>query len=157
MSSFITVIINIDEQHRDLLKEALHRKAELCGIGVWFNDRYIDEFEMFHQTPNTVAFNIADNYLFNNCEELVTPWWYCDCGEELFAIRMGKIRNIVEECFKYVDEVNLFIGTSGALYDDFKHVIIFFTDLHSEIVKQYEADRWFVPPLVHFVIKPKLS
>lgn len=154
MSNFMTVMLIVETSAKERLIKALHQKAESCGIGVWFDNRYVDEFEIFLQTSDTLSFDIADHYLHDNCEELLAPWWYCDCGEELFNLHMSKIQSIVEECLKYSNEVNLFIGqTDGVSYHDFVHVALSPASFYSEMIKQYEADQRNVPPYVHFIFK----
>ena len=124
-------------------------------MGVWFENRFKEPFESRYDNAaiNNLIFSISDNFLFDNCEDLVTPWWYCDSNEAVFEGNYTRIRQILEYCLNNCECVELYLGTSGEDYDGFFHEEIALVDFINTIKMHYKTSPTYIPPSVHLTIQ----
>ena len=156
MSSFIIVVArNIDENYKKNFKVNLVNLARTLNLGVWFENRYKESFEYRYDntTISNLIFSISDDFLFDNCEDLVTPWWYCDSNETMFKGNYTRIQQILEYCLNNCEYVELYLGTSGEDYDDFFHKEIALVDFIDTIKMHYKTSPTYIPPSVHLTIQ----
>ena len=160
MSAFIMIIMDIDRSQHNILAQALKQRAKASNVGIWLGNRYNQEIEQALLLDRPVSapfsFSIADDDIYENCEDLLTPFWYFGCSEEIFESNMTKIQSILKECLLYTDNLDLFIGTSGDHYHDFVNLSITPDQFLSEMIRLFDEDRWSPPPSVHCILKRKI-
>ena len=158
MSMFITFHLdNLPIEKRVSLTEELRAIAIADDFGVWFADRYIEGFEQKRtkSNPNLFAFDVADDFKYGNCEDILEPWWFDDNKEKSFEIRIGYIIKVASCCLRYTDHVELFIGTSGIFFEDE------FDDYHIHpegiisVLRHHYEDLNEVEPTLHFTLTSK--
>ena len=158
MSMFITFHLdNLPIEKRVSLTEELRAIAIADDFGVWFADRYIEEFEQkrMKSNPNLFAFDVADDFKYGNCEDILEPWWFDDNKEKSFEIRIGYIVKVANCCLRYTDHMELFIGASGIFFEDeFDDYHIHPEEIISVLRHHYE-DLNEVWPTLHFTLTSK--
>ncbi len=158
MSMFITFHLdNLPREKRASLIEELHAIAIADDFGVWFADRYIEGFEQKRtkSNPNLFAFDVADNFKYYNCEDILEPWWFDGNNEKSFEIRIGYIEKVANCCLRYTDHAELYIGTSGIFFEDE------FDDYHIQpekiisVLRHHYGDLNEIEPTLHFTLTSK--
>ena len=156
MSSVINFIVDVSDDKRELLVELLKREAKSIDVGIFFDVDYIPDYVESVATPQSINFELADNNKYCNCEHLLIPWWYVDCGAELFEKHMRIIERFALLCLRYASVVHLFIGYCGMQYADIPHISISPTVFLGDIKQRYEYDDLIglpPPPEVHYIFQ----
>ncbi len=156
MSSFIVVVArNIDEDYKKDFKAGLVNLAQTLNVGVWFENRYKEAFESRYDNTavSNLIFSVSDDFLFDNCEDLVIPWWYCDSNESVFEGNFIRIQQLLAYCLDNCEYAELYLGTSGEDYDDFSHEEIVLVDFIDTIKMHYDRSPNYIPPSVHLTIR----
>lgn len=135
----------------ELLYEFLRSQLEQIGLGIFFDtldEPLIDSFP----PEDYLIFSIADNNEFDNCEMLLLPENCSLNGKKNlvpFVNRMELIKDIMNDTLKFVPQIDLFIGNSGANIDEFEE--------HQIVISQFLqiALRLNDPfsPDIHFIIR----
>ena len=155
MSSILNFIVDVTANHQSELIESLKKEAEKHDVGVWFSDSpgyFTQQYVEYIATPSSLIFDLADNTTYNNCEDLVSPWWYQDCGEELFEKHMRIIESFCSLCLQYATVVHFIMGTDGMMIyeDELQPVPSTLTNFVQDVKQRYERVR-MSPPCVHYV------
>lgn len=159
MSQFI--IFHLDHLSKEKTIELtveLHTIATKNNFGVWFSDRYIEEFEekIIQDNDNIFSFSVADNFQFDNCEAILYPWWFEECSEEQFERNIGYIEIIADCCLRYTDRIDLYIGTSGIFFvEEFDDTYKVCSKEIISILRHYYWDLNNTEPDIHFIITSK--
>lgn len=159
MSSVLNFIVEVSDHYRETLIEALEKQAKKHNIGVWHPGSahfYMEQYIPYIAPPKSLIFDLADNTTYNNCEDLVTPWWFIDCGEELYEKHMRIIESFCSLCLEYASVVHLVIGTSGMTMEDLDTVPMTISDFFQDIKQRYDSDI-HPPPFVHYVFIHQLQ
>ena len=156
MSSILNFIVDVSDDKRELLVELLKQEAKSMGVGIFFDGFYIQDYVKDIATPQSLNFEIADNNKYCNCEDLLAPWWYIDCGAELFEKHMRIIERFVFLCLRYAPIVHLIMGTCGIQYMELSHINIKPSAFFGDIKQRYEYDDLIgldPPPDVHYIFQ----
>ncbi len=159
MSSVLNFIVEVSDDYRETLIEALEEQAKKHNVGVWYPGSahfYMEQYIPYIAPPKSLIFDLADNTIYNNCEDLVCPWWFVDCGEELYEKHMRIIESFCSLCLEYASVVHLVIGTSGMLMEDLDAVPMTISDFLQDIKQRYECDS-HPPPFVHYIFIHQLQ
>jgi hypothetical protein len=150
MSSFINIIvednINVNEFRKSLLEYSQNQ-----GIGLFFENRFIEAFEAEIKYAH-LCFSISDSERFDNCEFLVAPWWFQGHSIEQFVLNFKKIEGLLSLCLIYSKTVDLWMGESGDLNENFKHSTIKLQNLITNIQKEYQSSYISGVPPIHYTI-----
>ena len=151
MSSLVIISIKAEDEAS---LQRIERIAYELGLGVFWNNRYIEPFEIEFTKYNDgrINFSIADNCEFNNCEHLLFPWWFDNYNKQTFKSNMLKLSHMLEFCLKVSSYVDIFIGTSGDSLDDFKHRNITLQNFVDQITNDYLINPSYCPPSVRYTV-----
>ena len=118
---------------------------------LFFEDRFHESFENEIVYSHT-CFSIADTNKFDNCEFLITPWWFDGHSIEQFVLNFKKIEGLLNLCLMYSETVDLWIGESGDLCEDFIHGTVKLHNLIANIQKEYHSNCDLGTPSIHYTI-----
>lgn len=146
ISNNSTTIEEIYNQIEPLLKE--------LGLGCFFNLSYNEPALKDYSMKDYLFFSIADSFEYDNCEMLLLP---DEClfnnrrNPIPFTERLTQFKSILELIFNIVPKVELFIGDSGTLLDEFQEKRISITDF-------MQVSNWLnseIPVDLHLIITRK--
>ncbi len=152
MSAF--VIITISKQNLDFEKllSNLTDLSDGLGVGIFYKNRYYEPFE--NEINSCFSISVSDSLEFDNCEMLMTPWWYVGNNETHFTNNMFKIKCLLDMCLQYSNTLDLWIGTSGDTLSDFDYCSIYPNQFISDIKIRYQKNSQNLPPpSIHYHIK----
>lgn len=151
MSAFLIISFSKDITCWNVFFNEILDYSKKKRFGIFFNDRFIEPFE--HEFKSRLSFSISDSYDFDNCDAILKPWWYVDNTKKEFFENMNKIKNVIDICLKYLDSIDVWIGTSGDDLSDFDYYEIVVKDFIPDIVRRYRQNCCFPPPpSIHYHI-----
>ncbi len=150
--SLLCIIVFRKGLEKTDLNKRIWKQAESYGLGVSFNLGY--EEPILHKVqfdPSYVICSLSDGPTCDNCEMLLLPDFCCFNGKSnpiMFCERMHQIECILKTILTEVCKVELFIGYSGALWDEFSHLMLRLDDF----LQTASLLNSISPPNLHFVI-----
>lgn len=154
MSSIMIVVAKgLDVEKISSFEMDITSFAHSIGIGIWTKRQFCESFEKIYSAEkDNFIFSIADNEIYDNCEDLVSPWWFCDSCQEQFEYNFSRIAKIMEFCLAECSSVELFLGTSGDQYEDFCCEKIPLSKFVFTVTQHYSQSS-VIPPSIHFIMK----
>lgn len=153
----IGLVYGVSKKHAERLRDKLTDFAKSVGIGVQFAGfDYEPLMNSYAIGKNAFAFNIADNFKYLNCENLLCPDW-CNVHEAdqrgPLSERLKKIQMMFKYSFEYGNEAELFIGECGSLVTDFRVIDTSLQDMCDDITTAYYEEAIGGEPSVRLLIK----
>ena len=155
MSRICIAVLQVRPGRWQELQEAAAAYAEDHGFGVHFSLSY-DEPLLAHYDETAKLLNFTDHQEHENCEMLLLPD-HCSFGGIRsgvpLRVRMQWLAELLGSLKAYTQDLDLFIGDSGANYEDFDLICLKFSEF-SQRIEQEHRGRDF--PLLHIRFsKPK--
>ncbi len=152
MSKICLCAIDTQNTNIDGMKENLVKMCNELSIGVFFNE---DLFEPCIQSLNLnspVSISFSDDFRFNNCEKLLMPS-YADKDNNSFKKRIEKIRVLLDIMLAYYSKIDVFLGDSGEVIDDFVIIEVFIDEFVDKIMPLSET--FLYSDSYHFIVSNK--
>jgi len=143
------VLYGARERYCEMISEIeplLHKYSIFLFHNIDYNESFFDRIDK----NNATFFSIADNPLYDNCEQLLLP---DNCSVNgfknpiPFLQRMKMIQDILSKMRQYCSGMELFVGDSGCGYEEFEKRQISICDFTDNINCMNTPN----PPDVHYV------
>ena len=155
MSRICIAVLQVRKGRLQELREAAAAYAEDHGFGVHSSLSYEEPF-LAHYDETVEILSFSDHMEHENCEMLLLP---DNCSVNgfrsgvPFRVRMQWLAELLGSLKVYVEVLDVFIGDSGAHYEDFDLLCVKFSEF-AQRVEQEHGERDF--PLLHIRFsKPK--
>ncbi len=129
----------------------IERLIKKYNLGIFYELSYEEPFLKEFQYDNNLIYSLSDNFACDNCEMLLLP---DNCVSNArrnhlpFQERMKQVENILKTILDSAKELNLFVGDSGALLNDFDHYKINI----QEFIQITHSLNSINPPYLHLTI-----
>lgn len=130
MSKLCIAVFNDFSGVTKLKKQISHLLASQ-NLGVFFELSNDEPALSRFQSDDVVFCSLSDNFKVDNCEMLLLPDNCFSNGEQNtvpFQKRMKQIESVIKIILDSLQSVELFIGDSGVLWDEYTHYDIIVDD-----------------------------
>ena len=106
---------------------------------------------------DSIVISFADDFLYDNCERFLLLDTFCYNGKNNsipFAKRMKLLQESVCFLASFSCKLELFLGLSGTLYEEYQHVSCTLDDFYDTICEYYPCvSMGFYEPDLHIMIE----
>lgn len=122
------------------------------NLGIFYEQSNDEPVLSEFQNKSNIICSLSDNCIYNNCEMLLLPdncFLNGKSNAVPFQERLSQIEEILKAILNNAQKIDLFIGDSGANWDDYVHYDI---NIH-EFLRIASSLNSMNPPDLHFIIK----
>ena len=149
--SKVCIVIIQDYINPTVLKRRIDDLMESFGLGVFYEQPVLEPFMSAFCKEYSMICSLADNNKYDNCERFLLPdncFYNGNTNSIPFMVRMSQLECLLRMILKVSKQVDVFIGNSGTLFDEYEHYQIGineFADLSNML-------NSFLEPNIHFAI-----